>query len=80
MITTVSRLADLDAIADSDLEPRVLVEVQTSMRRHGIRLDHLGAVTPLLQRVRFEVEHPSAAAGGGPLRRGRGPHPRGGRR
>ena len=54
MITTVSRLADLDAIADSDLEPRVLVEVQTSMRRHGIRLDHLGAVTPLLQRVRFE--------------------------
>src|SRR5918998_552667 len=54
VITTVSRLADLDAIADSDLEPRVLVEVQTSMRRHGIRLDHLGAVTPLLQRVRFE--------------------------
>ena len=32
----------------------MLVEVQTSMRRHGIRLDHLGAVTPLLQRVRFE--------------------------
>ena len=54
VITTVSRLADLDAIADSDLEPRVLVEVLTSMRRHGIRLDHLGAVTPLLQRVRFE--------------------------
>jgi alanine racemase len=54
VITTVSRLADLEAIADSDLEPRVLVEVQTSMRRHGIRLDHLGAVTPLLQRVRFE--------------------------
>jgi hypothetical protein len=54
VITTVSRLADLDAIADSDLEPRVLVEVQTSMRRHGIRLDHLSAVTPLLQRLRFE--------------------------
>ena len=54
VITTVSRLSDLDAIADTDLEPRVLVEVQTSMRRHGIRLDHLGAVTPLLQRVRFE--------------------------
>jgi Alanine racemase, N-terminal domain len=54
VITTVSRLTDLEAIADTDLEPRVLVEVQTSMRRHGIRLDHLGAVTPLLQRVRFE--------------------------
>ena len=54
VITTVSRLADLDAIADSDLEPRVLVEVQTSMRRHGIRLDHLSAVTPLLPRLRFE--------------------------
>ncbi len=54
VITTVSRLSDLEAIADSDLEPRVLVEVQTSMRRHGIRLDHLGAVTPMLQRVRFE--------------------------
>jgi alanine racemase len=54
VVTTVSRLADLETIADSDLEPRVLVEVQTSMRRHGIRLDHLGAVTPLLERVRFE--------------------------
>ena len=54
VITTVSRLADLEAISDSDLEPRVLVEVQTSMRRHGIRLDHLGAVSPLLPRVRFE--------------------------
>ena len=54
VITTVSRLSDLEAIADSDLEPRVLVEVQTSMRRHGIRLDHLGAVTPMLERVRFE--------------------------
>ena len=54
VVTTVSRLADLETISDSDLEPRVLVEVQTSMRRHGIRLDHLGAVTPLLERVRFE--------------------------
>ena len=54
VITTVSRLADLDAIADSDLEPRVLVEVLTSMRRHGIPPTDLGWVTPLLQRVRFE--------------------------
>ncbi len=54
VITTVSRLADLDAIADSDLEPRVLVEVLTSMRRHGIPPADLGWVTPLLQRVRFE--------------------------
>ena len=54
VITTVSRLTDLDAIADSDLEPRVLVEVLTSMRRHGIPPADLGWVTPLLQRVRFE--------------------------
>ncbi len=54
VITTVSRLADLEAIADSDLEPRVLVEVLTSMRRHGIPPANLGKVTPLLQRVRFE--------------------------
>jgi hypothetical protein len=54
VITTVSRLADLEAIADSDLEPRVLVEVLTSMRRHGLPAADLGAVTPLLQRVRFE--------------------------
>lgn len=54
VITTVSRLADLEAIADSDLEPRVLIEVQTSMRRHGIRAEDLPAVAPMLQRVRFE--------------------------
>jgi hypothetical protein len=54
VITTVSRLSDLEAIADSDLEPRVLVEVLTSMRRHGIPAANLGAVRPLLQRVRFE--------------------------
>ena len=54
VITTVSRLADLDAIAYSDLEPRVLVEVLTSMRRHGIPPADLGSVAPLLQRVRFE--------------------------
>jgi hypothetical protein len=54
VITTVSRLSDLEAIADSDLEPRVLVEVLTSMRRHGIPAADLGAVRPLLQRLRFE--------------------------
>jgi alanine racemase len=54
VITTVSRLTDLDAIAYSDTEPRVLVEVLTSMRRHGIPPADLGLVTPLLQRVRFE--------------------------
>ena len=54
VITTVSRLSDLDAIADSDLEPRVLVEVLTSMRRHGIPAADLLSVRPLLQRVRFE--------------------------
>jgi hypothetical protein len=54
VITTVSRLTDLDAVAYSDLEPRVVVEVLTSMRRHGIPPADLGLVAPLLQRVRFE--------------------------
>jgi hypothetical protein len=54
VITTVSRLADLEAIAAVVDCPRVLVEVLTSMCRHGIPATDLAAVRPLLDRVRFE--------------------------
>jgi Alanine racemase, N-terminal domain len=54
VITTVSRLGDLKLLAASGDRPRVLVEVLTSMRRHGISLDQLGQVAPFLPDVRFE--------------------------
>ena len=54
VITTVSRLADLEAIAGVADQPRVLVEVLTSMCRHGIPATDLAAVRPLLDRVNFE--------------------------
>ena len=54
VITTVSRLADL-ACADAELgRPRVLVEVLTSMQRHGIRPDDLDGWPPCWAVVRFE--------------------------
>ena len=54
VITTVSRLHDLELLAARGDRPRVLVEVLTSMRRHGVRPDDLGRVTALLSGVRFE--------------------------
>ena len=54
VITTVSRLQDLALLSDRDDRPRVLVEVITSMQRHGIRPDDLGQVAALLPGVRFE--------------------------
>jgi hypothetical protein len=54
VITTVSRLQDLALLAERGDRPRVLVEVLTSMQRHGIRPDDLGQVTALLPGVRFE--------------------------
>jgi Alanine racemase, N-terminal domain len=54
VITTVSRLSDLELLVARDDHPRVLVEVLTSMRRHGIPQDHLGKVAELLPSVRFE--------------------------
>ena len=54
VITTVSRLQDLELLAARADRPRVLVEVLTSMRRHGIRPDDLGQVAALLAGVRFE--------------------------
>ena len=54
VITTVSRLHDLELLAGRGDRPRVLVEVLTSMQRHGIRPDDLGQVTALLPGVQFE--------------------------
>ena len=54
VLTTVSRLEDLAALADFDTRPRVLVEVRTSMRRHGIDPLNLERVGLLTDRVLFE--------------------------
>lgn len=54
VVHTVSRLDDLAALAALPHRPRVVLEVVTSMRRHGIAPDHLGAAGPLLDGVRFE--------------------------
>jgi alanine racemase len=54
VITTVSRLHDLELLAASGDRPRVLIEVLTSMRRHGVRPDDLDQVPALLSGVRFE--------------------------
>jgi hypothetical protein len=54
VITTVSRLNDLVRIAEVQSRPRVLVELLTSMQRHGFRPDDLDRVPSLLDRIRFE--------------------------
>lgn len=54
VLTTVSRIEDLAALAALETRPRVLVEVLTSMRRHGIDPADLGRVALLADRVRIE--------------------------
>ena len=54
VITTVSRLDDLRGLAAAEGRPRVLLEVLTSMRRHGLSVDDLAAAGPLLEDVTFE--------------------------
>ena len=54
VITTVSRLDDLERLAEGAGSGRVLIEVLTSMRRHGIAADDLERVGPLLSGLRFE--------------------------
>jgi alanine racemase len=54
VLHTVSRLDDLAGLAALPHKPRVLVELLTSMRRHGIPAERLDEVGPLLDGVRFE--------------------------
>lgn len=54
MIHTVSRLADLRDLAEGLRRPRVVVEVMTSLRRHGIATTEIGQAVSLLDQVRFE--------------------------
>lgn len=54
VLHTVGRLDDLAQMAALPHRPRVLVEVLTSMRRHGIPPERLDEVRPLLDGVQFE--------------------------
>ena len=54
VIHTVSRLVDLQVLADGPGEPRVVLELLTSMKRHGIPADDLSIVAKLLDDVRCE--------------------------
>lgn len=56
VITTVSRPEDLAAVIEAagGSAPRVIIEVQTSMRRHGLRVEELPAVSGLLDRISFQ--------------------------
>jgi Alanine racemase, N-terminal domain len=54
IIQTVSRVADLQVLAEGPGEPRVVVELFTSMRRHGVAADDLPQVAKLLDDVRGE--------------------------
>jgi len=54
VLHTVSRLDDLAEMAALPHRPRVLVEVLTSMRRHGIPAERLDEVRPLLDGVQLE--------------------------
>lgn len=54
VVHTVSRLEDLRRLAVGDARPRVVVEVLTSMRRHGVAPGELAEVAELINRVRFE--------------------------
>lgn len=55
VIRTVSHLDALRALAEQDgARPRVVLEVETSMRRHGLRRDQLAAAVALLDGVTLE--------------------------
>jgi alanine racemase len=54
VIHTVSRLDDLRALGSSGARPRVVVELLTSMRRHGVARQDFEAVAALLDDVQWE--------------------------
>jgi hypothetical protein len=51
LVHTVSRVEDLLAVAETGDRPPVVVEVLTSMRRHGIPVARLSEVVPVLARL-----------------------------
>jgi alanine racemase len=53
VIHTVSRVTDLKDLAARDDRPQIVLEVLTSMRRHGIAPDEIPAATDLLDDVTF---------------------------
>lgn len=53
VVHTVSRLSDLRSLAEEGDRPDVVVEVLTSMRRHGLDPAEIGAAAGLLADVRF---------------------------
>ncbi|MDO5287186.1 MAG: alanine racemase [Actinomycetia bacterium] len=55
VVHTVSRVEDLRRLVASGRRPRVLLELLTSMRRHGLQLAELGEVRQLLSEDRVEV-------------------------
>lgn len=56
VIVTVSRLTDFEVLGNlgGSTRPRVLVEVLTSMRRHGLPSEHLEAVAAWQEFLQFE--------------------------
>ncbi len=54
VILTVSRLADLRALDPAGPRPRAVLELRTSMLRHGIGTDELSEVAELLDRIDFQ--------------------------
>lgn len=55
VITTVSRLTDLEMIANlSDARPRVLIEMLTSMKRHGMNAGDLAGASSLFDHVEID--------------------------
>ena len=55
VVHTVSRVADLEHLSASGRRPAVLLELLTSMKRHGMRVDELTAVRKVLAEDGVEV-------------------------
>jgi alanine racemase len=53
VIHTVSRLSDLAALTEAPAAPQVVIEVMTSMRRHGIAPDEVPAAAEIAARLPF---------------------------
>jgi alanine racemase len=70
IVHTVSRVSDLAHLSASGRRPRVLLELLTSMKRHGMRVDELPAVRKVLAEdgvdvTGWTIHLPMPAATGG---------------